>query len=71
MIGVLIPVVATASTSNAPAPQFKTIDAGEIHSLAIDVNNTLWAWGGNSRGQLGDGTTENRLTPIRVVVVGF
>jgi len=29
-------------------------------------DGTLWAWGNNHFGQLGDGTTENRETPVRV-----
>lgn len=41
------------------------IAAGDRHSLAIDENGYLWAWGGNSDGQLGDGTTTNRLCPTR------
>lgn len=34
--------------------------------MAIKQNGTLWAWGGNESGQLGDGTTENRWTPVQV-----
>jgi alpha-tubulin suppressor-like RCC1 family protein len=40
--------------------------AGAEHSLAVKRDGTLWAWGGNASGQLGDGTTTARRSPIRV-----
>ena len=43
------------------------ISAGGYHSLALGSNGTLWAWGWNTAGQLGDGTTANRLVPISVL----
>jgi alpha-tubulin suppressor-like RCC1 family protein len=36
------------------------------HSLALLADGTVRAWGGNSAGQLGDGTTANRSTPVLV-----
>ena len=39
------------------------MDAGNGHSLAVKSDGTLWTWGNNSRGQLGDGTTTSRSTP--------
>lgn len=39
---------------------------GEYHSLAIKTNGTLWAWGLNSDGQLGNGTYTRSLIPIRI-----
>ncbi len=36
------------------------------HSLAIKSDGTLWAWGFNFFGQIGDGTTTNRLTPVQI-----
>lgn len=38
----------------------------EGHTLAIKDNGTLWAWGANADGQLGDGTTIDRLTPKQI-----
>jgi alpha-tubulin suppressor-like RCC1 family protein len=42
------------------------IGAGQYHSLAARSNGTVWAWGRNSGGQLGDGTTVDRATPVQV-----
>ena len=46
---------------------FKYISAGAFFSLAIKDDNSLWAWGVNEQGQLGDGTTENRHTPVKIM----
>jgi len=36
------------------------------HTLAVNSAGELWAWGFNSNGQLGDGTTTDRLSPVRI-----
>lgn len=36
------------------------------HCLAIKTNGTLWAWGRNHAGQIGDGTTTDRYTPVQI-----
>jgi len=41
--------------------------AGNNHSLAIKVDGSLWAWGYNGYGQLGNGTTANSLIPIQIL----
>lgn len=43
------------------------IDAGDYHSVALEADGTLWAWGHNSFGEVGDGTTTHRSTPVRVL----
>jgi hypothetical protein len=40
--------------------------AGESWSYAVRSDGTLWSWGFNGNGQLGDGTATNRLTPVQV-----
>ena len=45
----------------------KTMAAGINHTVALKADGTLWAWGGNSDGQLGDGANTDCNTPVRVV----
>lgn len=46
--------------------QIRRLAAGGAHGLAIRFNGTLWAWGRNDKGQLGDGGTANTSTPKRI-----
>ncbi len=39
---------------------------GYSHSLAVRSDGSVWAWGGNTFGQLGNGTTNNATTPVQV-----
>lgn len=42
------------------------IAAGEHHSCARVASGRVFCWGRNTFGQLGDGTTTTRWTPVRV-----
>jgi len=42
------------------------IAAGGYHTVALKSDGTLWAWGRNDYGQLGDGTNINRTAPVQV-----
>ncbi|MDB6173040.1 MAG: rcc [Chthoniobacteraceae bacterium] len=46
------------------------ISAGIFHSLALCSDGTLATWGSNSDGQLGDGNSFNRSTPVEVINAG-
>ena len=40
--------------------------ADSYNSFALKSDGTVWGWGYNANGQLGDGTTTDRLTPVQV-----
>ncbi|PYT63153.1 MAG: hypothetical protein DMG35_05105, partial [Acidobacteria bacterium] len=46
------------------------IAGGELHSLALKSDGTVWAWGGNGGGQLGNGTNTDSNTPVEVLGPG-
>jgi alpha-tubulin suppressor-like RCC1 family protein len=43
------------------------VAGGGFTSYAVWTNGTVWAWGQNSFGQVGDGTFTNRWLPVQVV----
>jgi len=43
-----------------------TIVAGDRHTAVLRDDGTVWAWGRNYHGQLGDGTAINRLSSVQV-----
>ncbi|MCM1296626.1 MAG: hypothetical protein NC311_13900, partial [Muribaculaceae bacterium] len=47
------------------------IASGDKHILALDAHGQVWAWGDNSKGQLGDGTTTDRNQPTKVKYSGL
>lgn len=45
---------------------WKTIAAGSHNTVAVRTDGTLWAWGDNAQGQLGDGTNTIRNVPKKI-----
>jgi alpha-tubulin suppressor-like RCC1 family protein len=63
------------TTSNETVPEqigatisgfsgFSAVAAGSRFSLALQANGTTWAWGDNTQGELGNGGTNQSLTPL-------
>ena len=48
----------------------KAVAAGESHSLALKGDGTVWAWGANDGGQLGDTSLKDRPAPVQVKGLG-
>ena len=49
---------------------WKQIACGGYHTTAIKTDGTLWTWGYNSQGQLGDNTTAWRSSPVQTIAGG-
>jgi alpha-tubulin suppressor-like RCC1 family protein len=47
-------------------PALPQLVAGDAHTVAIKANGTLWAWGWNNHGELGNGSTSDSDTPVQV-----
>lgn len=48
------------------ATDWKLATGGTNHTFAIKENNTLWGWGQNTSGSLGDGSVLNRVVPVQI-----
>jgi hypothetical protein len=48
------------------ATNWARISAGYDHTIAIKTDGTLWAWGSNGDGQLGDGTYVDKNSPVQI-----
>jgi alpha-tubulin suppressor-like RCC1 family protein len=48
------------------ANKILTVSAGGGHACLVRTDGSLWCWGRNDRGQLGDGTRTPRALPVRV-----
>jgi len=57
---------AASSPIQIPGTTWNSISAGRGHTLATKTDNTLWSWGGNAQGQLGQNNTTVYPSPMQV-----
>ena len=66
LVALLLLVGLSVTPATQAAATTPVISAGSGHSLALRGDGSIWAWGFNGYGQLGDGTTIDRSTPVQV-----
>ena len=52
------------TVAGAVTPQ---IAVGGNHTVVLETDGSVWTWGYNNYGQIGDGTTNERLTAVKVL----
>lgn len=61
----MIPAVSTPAL--AADSEFTTISAGTYHAMAIKTDGSLWVWGWNWAGEIGDGTPNDATEPVKIM----
>ncbi len=56
--------------ASPPPPRIIDVECGNFHTVALKDDGTVWTWGWNDCGQLGDGTTSDSSTPVQVFGLG-
>jgi alpha-tubulin suppressor-like RCC1 family protein len=69
------PILAPGSQGGISTPlqvdgTWNSISAGQAHTCGVKSDLSLWCWGDNSSGQLGDGTQTLESAPVAVTVLG-
>ena len=59
-------VAGTAATGPASALTVPLVSSGGGGSCTLMPDQTIWCWGSNATGQLGNGTTQGSMTPVKV-----
>lgn len=54
----------------AGGTNWKQVTCGGNHTAAVKSDGTVWVWGGNGAGQLGDNTAVNKSSPIQTIAGG-
>jgi len=62
--------VAVSTTGVLAGKKIIAVAAGYSHSLALASDGTIYAWGGNSSGQLGNGNNISSNLPVAVYTTG-
>jgi hypothetical protein len=60
----------TPVTTSSGGANWKQVSCGGYNTSAIKTDGTLWTWGGNGNGNLGDNTTTDRSTPVTTFAGG-
>lgn len=59
--------LSTGFAQGLPEYQVTAIATSSLHTVALRADGTVWAWGDNKFGQIGDGTYTDKHTPVQVI----
>ena len=65
-----VPVAVKTTGTPMDGKTITQVAAGGTHSLALASDGTIYSWGGNGKGQLGNGTAINSTIPVAVSLTG-
>ncbi|HUC58075.1 MAG TPA: hypothetical protein VMA95_11790, partial [Streptosporangiaceae bacterium] len=65
LVGAGLAATVTAQPAYA-MPTLPVVAAGGYHSCALMPDRTVWCWGQNTTGQVGDGIKTDSLAPVQV-----
>jgi alpha-tubulin suppressor-like RCC1 family protein len=60
------PVQVVGASGSGSLTGVSVVSGGRLHTCALLSGGTVYCWGDNGNGELGDGTTTNRSLPVRV-----
>jgi len=63
LFSLLVLLIITSVSSASVTPQ---LSSGWYHTIALKSDGTVWTWGENESGQLGNGTTTSSNIPVQV-----
>jgi alpha-tubulin suppressor-like RCC1 family protein len=65
-LGLLASVIIREPSRIGSDSDWMAVSAGYNHVIALKSDGSLWAWGRNQEGQLGDGGNLSQITPVRI-----
>ena len=63
----MAPFVSSSAPVRAANDSFVAVSAGGFHSMAIKSDGSLWIWGNNRYGQIGNGTVTDCPVPFKLM----
>jgi alpha-tubulin suppressor-like RCC1 family protein len=69
-LGIDTSVDASSPVQFGTDKNWSRIECGGVFSIGIKTDGTLWSWGYNYYGALGDGTNINRSSPVQTITTG-
>ena len=63
-----VPVQVVSSDGSGVLQSIQRVGAGAYHTLALQADGKVWAWGNNDCGQLGNGEQDNSSIPVQVML---